>query len=352
MSEVSMKRIFNIASLALVFGGLLYPAFAEPPEFNVLAANGKPLVKKSGGKWHKLSAGDKLFKNDVIKISKDSYLGMVHSSGRTKELTSPGTYDVSKLSKEVASKKNSLTKRIADFVFSEISDADDLLSSYDYHEYMDLTGAVERAVGNDVDAYEKIENMAGTDHSLSSNLNESGILSALEEMSRLIIRLPRSSYLIDPAVNFSWYKNPDAQVYTFSLTDRFNNVIYEKNTSDTSLSLNLDDVGIEKGKCYYWHVSSGGSKSDEQCIYRMEDRMASEIDDSLKVMRKGFGKHISPVDCLIMASFYEEFNIMNKADDAYQKALELAPQVDDFKKLYALYLRRIGLIGEASNLMR
>ena len=56
-------------------------------EFKVLAINGNIEYKcASDKKWKKLKIGSELNKKDMIRIDKNSYLGLVHRTGKTKEI--------------------------------------------------------------------------------------------------------------------------------------------------------------------------------------------------------------------------------------------------------------------------
>lgn len=324
---------------------------AQKLEFKVLAVKGKiSVVKKGTKKPVKIFSGDKLFAGDEVKVESDSYIGLVHSTGRTIELNKSGSYNVTKLSKDVSSTKSNLTKRFAEYVYDNISDADDLLSREDYHNKMKTVGAVERAAGEDVNVIEKAEEITGSSHELSSQLNKSGVKSESDILFRA--RIPRSSYLLDSKVDFSWYKYPNTKEYTFSLTDRNGKVITRTNVKDTTITLDADKLGILKDNCYYWYVTANDKTSDEYCIVWMSDNLAAEIKSSLKNIEGDLGTKKDAMDYIILASFYEEYNLMDRAVKAYQESINLAPGVKDYKKLYASYLDRIGLTSEARSLIK
>ena len=55
---------------------------------------------------------------------------------------------------------------------------------------------------------------------------------------------------------------------------------------------------------------------------------------------------------MLLASIYEDENIMNRAIDSYEEALRLEPDVDGYRTLYARYLSRIGLDDEAIRILK
>ncbi len=58
------------------------------------------------------------------------------------------------------------------------------------------------------------------------------------------------------------------------------------------------------------------------------------------------------IDCLSLASYLADLNIMHKAIEFYNKAIKIAPDIYDYKRVYATYLFRIGLDNEAIELLK
>lgn len=343
-----MKFITTIFCIITILAGSV---IAQKPEFNVLAANGKSFVKKKNKNWTELNAGDKLFKEDQVKLNKNAYLGLVHSSGKTQELTKEGTYVIAKLSEEVARRKSSLSKRFTQYVVDEVSDVSDLTARTDYKKQMSITGSVERAAGDEVDAAEKSKEITKTKGETGEDVSSIAGLLASVDKDFIFCKLPRNSYLIDPDVTFSWYKGIEGSKYKFKIEDRKGSVVYTREISDTSLTLNLDKLKLDKETCFYWSVSSGKAVSDEYCIFRLDLDKHTDIRQDYMSVLDDAGTDPGPLGLITMASFFEENNIMSNAYDSYRKAYEMAPDVDNYRKMYITYLYRIGLDREARLLL-
>src|SRR5262245_35880810 len=80
----------------------LYTIFVTAQEyaFKVLVNKGKNEVK-SGANWEPVKVGASLKSPDEVKVSENSYLGLVHVSGKPLELKSAGSYKVVDLSAKV-----------------------------------------------------------------------------------------------------------------------------------------------------------------------------------------------------------------------------------------------------------
>ncbi len=325
---------------------------AQEPEFRVLGKKGNVNYQSKSSGWTDVKTGDKLFKNDKVKVSGNSYLGLVHSSGKTVEIKKEGTYNISKLAKDVSSFRSSTTQRFAKFVVDEITSGDDLLKQKKYKRSMENTGAVDRATGGDISYMATFSSLSGTDLSQYSALNEAIDCLVKTDKNSIRIKYPRTSYVISSDVDFVWFKNNTVSIYEFVIVDRNDNILYSTKTSDTTLQINLSGLKLLKGMNYYWFLRSNDLKSDQYCINWINDYDMKRLDEDLEPLLDGMAKGKDAVTLMLLASIYEDENIMNKAIDAYQEALRLEPDVDGYRTLYARYLSRIGLDDEAIRILK
>ncbi|TAL68583.1 MAG: hypothetical protein EPN82_09905 [Bacteroidetes bacterium] len=329
-----------------------YISNSQEPEFRVLGKRGNVDFQSKGMGWSDIKTGDQLFKNDKIKIGNESYLGLVHSSGKTVEIKKEGTYNISKLSKEISAFRSSTTKRFAKYIVDEITSGDDMLSQKKYKRSMENTGAVERATGGDISYTATFSSLSGTDLSQYSALNDAIDCVIKTDKNYIRIKYPRTSYVMDNVVNFVWYRNSTCSVYEFVITDRSDNVIYSTKTSDTSLQINLSELKLLKGTNYYWFLKSNDLKSDSYCFNWLNDYDMKRLNDDIEPILDEMAKGKDAASLMLLASVYEDENIMNRALDAYEDALSIEPDVDGYKTLYARYLSRIGLEDEALRLVK
>jgi len=325
---------------------------AQEPEFRVLGKKGNVNYQSKNNGWTDIKTGDRLFKNGKIKVGGNAYLGLVHSSGKTVEIKKEGTYNISKLAKDVSSFHSTTTQRFAKFVVDEITSGNDMLTQKKYKRSMENTGAVERATGGDVSYTATFSSLSGSDLSQFSALNDAIDCLIKTDKNYIRIKYPRTSYVIDDMVDFVWYKNSTISIYEFVIIDRNDNVIYSTKTSDTTLQLNLSELKLPKGMNYYWYLRNNDLKSDQYCFNWINNYDLKRLDEDIEPLLDGMTKGKDAASLMLLASIYEDENIMNRAIDSYEEALRLEPDVDGYRTLYARYLSRIGLDDEAIRILK
>ena len=318
------KYIFIILAVLLTAN---INMFAADYEFKVLAFNGAPKVSKSGGSWESLKSNTVLNKDDKIKLGKNSYLGLVHSGGRTVELKKEGTYSVSDLQKIVGKEGSELTKRLAKYVIDEIGSADDLMATDDYHKYMDVTGSVERGLS-----------LAEIQEMKKESDKEKGFM--LESGRYIVMISPKKTSVMDTEATFKWYGIKGIGEYKITFYDRFEREVLTETTGDTSITLNLKDNGFEEGRFYFYTVASVEHQSirSEECAFNILNEDEREmIENDLAELKQELGEEITPIEELMIAAFYEDHKLFNKAEKYYRKVALENPDVDKFQSIYKAF---------------
>src|SRR5437868_3052890 len=109
----------NKLTLMLVFALITSFTFAQDYAFKVLANKGTNEVK-TGDAWQPLKTGASLKKTDEVKLGDNSYVGLVHVSGKPLEVKTAGAHKVSELEKSMSGGTSVLNK-YADFILSSNS---------------------------------------------------------------------------------------------------------------------------------------------------------------------------------------------------------------------------------------
>ncbi|MCX6147766.1 MAG: hypothetical protein NTW25_11055 [Candidatus Kapabacteria bacterium] len=263
------NKYFALVIVFLTITSILMSA--EKPDFSVLAIQGDVTVKREkDADWKKINAGEKLYSKDQIKISKDAYIGLIHSTGSPMELKTSGNYTVQKLVSLATNKKgNDVTKRFTSYIVDEMSKSDDKGGS-GYKDKMKTLGAVERAVGS----------------------SKAGI----------VARLPRGTYAIDNKLDFSWYKKDGVNSYNFTLKNSDGKEVFKKTVSSTNITVNLDEIKMKRGECYNWFVNSAEAKSDEFCVMRMTEEETKQVNNDISQINLEVGKNPGSIGHLVLAS--------------------------------------------------
>jgi hypothetical protein len=326
-----MKKTIILALVAFLIFSAQNQLSAEKPIFKILAIKGNVMISKAGtNNWDKLKSNATIYDNQNIKLDDGAYLGLVHDGGRTVELKNSGTYSVSTLSKDIKSKKDDLSKRLTKYVAEQIGSADDLLSSNDYRNSMKITGSVER--GLTTEAQTNYKDVAGSrqDDILANNI--------------ITIKSPRKTNIMNSIITLQWQRAKDVKEYTVSLHDRFDREILTKKVADTIISINLYDFNLEKNVYYFWSVASSNNqkiKSDDCAFLILPDEKVAAMKEDLTTIKEDYLKDNSSLGKIVLATFYQENNLNIEAMNSYEEAIKQSPDVDEFKKLYEVFLYKL-----------
>lgn len=342
-----MKKNLFLIWLFLLF--IYSYTYAQNYEFKVLAQKGEISVQRNNSsKWIKIKIGDLIYNNDKIKVENNSYLGLSHNSGKILDITKSGTYTTTELNKNLQSKKkNTVTGKFVKYVSDQIDNSGGIFASKSQTENMKTTGAINRSLELDAQEGQKINTMTGLDKNTSSAISSVANLIFPSDDSKIKAILPRTSYLFDDDINFLWYKDNETQSYTIFIVDRNDAVIFSKMTNDTTITINLKNTNLKPGTNYYWYVQGKDKKSDQYNIYWLTQSEKANINTDLVSIYNELGDEDTPLKNLILAAFYEDANIQDRAINCYKKALNMAHNPDEFKRLYGRYLANIGLFESA-----
>jgi hypothetical protein len=297
-----MKTKLTTITLVLLFSfGVV---FGQDYAFKVLGNKGDNQVN-SGDSWASLKTGSTIQEGATVKVGQDSYLGLLHSSGRTLELKDAGEYKVADLEKKLSSGSASVASKYADFVLSKMS------GSNTQGNNMAVTGAVERST----------------------------------EDAGIRVNLPSSVELYNPEAIITWNPVEGNHDYDVVLKNMFDEVIMETSTSEPSIKLNFDEPKLKDQRLVIFSVklkSDDSKHSGEYGIKKLTREESEAIKTTLDSLKSEIGDNTA-LDKIILASFYEENNLIIDAATNYELAIEMSPGVDDFKNAYKQFLARNGL---------
>lgn len=322
---------------------LASPTFAQQ-RFKVLAVRGN-VTGNSG----KLSVGSKLGVSDKLTIGKGAYVSLAHTNGRTVELKKDGTFKVSDLDKAASKKSGSVSGKFASYVYNELTEVKEPIAFTDTRKTkMRTTGSVERAAGDEVNVWD----------SIAAHVGGPGELQALAFIANnsvasgdnLAVIMPRSTRLLSDTVTFVWHRTPKASRYRVVISDRRDKVVLNKELTDTTLTVQLKNAGIAEGELYYWHVedaSNASFASDAYGLFILNGQDRTSTEETIRSVKEDFDDEDAAINHLILASAYEDQGLVYDAYNEYGKAVEGAPGVQNYKRMYAEFLKRHALNMEA-----
>lgn len=302
--------------ISLLIAGLAFVAFTSFGQgytFRVMVSKGENKIKTSGAAdWQALRIGGKLNDGDELQVAENGYIGMVHKTGKTKEIKSSGNYNITTLSGEIAAGTDNIATKYADFVISKMSPEE---REANRRKYASVTGAVERG---DSDA----------------SIN---------------IFMPTSVSVYNPQVMIRWDAVADENAtYVVKLKDLFEQTIMVAETDDTNYTIDFNDSKLSNAIVEDLVIVNVSVKGDEEtqsknaAIERFSSDASSSFEVELKDLKTNLGDQ-SSINNLILAEFYEENNLLLDALTSYEYAIKMSPDVEYFKEAYDEFLLRTGL---------
>jgi hypothetical protein len=309
-----MKKSYAFTLIFSLFLSITM-VYGQGYTFRVLANKGQNQVKKDG-KTQPLKTGASLSATDELIVGEGAYIGLMHKTGKTIEVRDAGSQKVSDLEKKVNAKKTSVASRYAQFIASKMEDDE----GTSYRRNMNATGAVSRAVGD-----------AAVNIMLPSQITFLG--------DQAIIRWNEPSEV------------EGAPTYIVSLSNIFDQEIYSTETNENKVSLDFTDKELQSEdgmlNLYLLTVSVKGNdeltSGDPIGLKRAEEGEMEDVKANYESLKTDVPDD-SPLNKLIYASFFEENGLLLDALTKYEEAIEMSPEVEDFKQMRDEFLVKYELV--------
>lgn len=273
---------------------------AQDYAFKVLVNKGKNELK-SGSTWQQLKVGLSLKSGDELKISENSYLGLVHVSGKAMELKQSGNYKVMDLSAKVDGGSSVLNK-YTDFILSSNTAPKNRLAA---------TGAVDRGVDN-LEVY---------------------------------LPKPEQAVVYNNDVIISWDATAAPGPYVVTFKTLFEDELDVMKTDENKVSIKLDDPNFTNEDNIIVEVASAANKnkvSDRYTLKKLSKADKERIKNALREIENPTAEPTA-LNKLLIAGFYEQNSLLIDASTAYLQAITLAPDVPQFQEVYNDFLLRNAL---------
>jgi hypothetical protein len=301
-------------TLALIIFISSISSFAQDEIFKVLITKGgnKAIVASSTTPVD-LIVGKKLYTTDKVVVPTGGYLGLAHKSGKTIELKTPGTYEVTQLVAQVNTQNASVSSKYVTYVAGQMTANNEDLAANRY-KHMAVTGSVERAT-------DKIKPLA-----------------------------PSQAVVMDELVILKWNavkvsKEP-AKAYIVTFTNMFDEELLVKETTDTQLVIDLAKLDLKTQKNIVWSVKvkeAPSIHSDKFNLqYVSDEKKAADLHDQFTSLKTELADQTA-LNKVVLASFCAENKLTLNAMEYYEEAIALEPDVDEYKILYGKYLSDSGI---------
>jgi hypothetical protein len=291
----------HVLTLLLTFFTAL--AVAQDYAFKVLANKGTNEVK-SGNDWVPIKTGASLKKDDELKLSANSYMGLVHATGKPLELKQEGSYKVSDLEGKVKGGTSVLTK-YTDFILSSNS-------AEAKKNRLSATGAVDRG-----------------------------------DNAAIQLMLPQNQHsgIYNNLAIISWDGSKVAGPYIATIRNMFDDELDQLETPETSFQIDLSDPKFSKENALLIEVKSKSDPKQVSKQHLIKKLAPAERENVKKSLSEIIGEveEQTALNQFILAGFYEENNLFIDAISAYEEAIKLAPDVNAYKEAYDDFLIRHGI---------
>lgn len=290
------NRLALVAFILVVFGQVRAQEYA----FKVLVNKGKNELK-SGESWQQIKVGSSLKTADELKISENSYLGLVHVSGKPLELKQSGKYKVMDLAAKISGGASVLNK-YTDFILSANTGPKSGLAA---------TGAVDRGADN----------------------------------IKVFLPRPELAVVYGNNVTISWEDDKALKPYGVTFKSMFGDELNSIETTDNSVVVNLNDKNFENEDNIIVTVFSKANKakvSDDYTLKKLSKADKERIKTALNEIANQTAEQTA-LNKFVLAGFYEDNSLLIDATSYYQQAVKLAPDVLYYKESYEDFLLRHGI---------
>ncbi|MEQ9468509.1 MAG: hypothetical protein RLN88_13940 [Ekhidna sp.] len=305
-----MRKFVSIA-ITVMFVFVVGVANGQGYTFRVLANKGQNQVKKEGASDAvALKTGATLSDGDELIAAQGAYIGLMHKSGKTLEVRTPGTKKVTDLAKMVNTKSASVSSRYAEFLADKMNEKD----QPNYRQRLNATGAAKRELTGG-------------------------------EQIKALIPSEDASVLGDNAI-VTWDTPEGMEVNTFVVTVKniFDEEIMKEEVTGNSVTLDFTsgEMQNEEG---LWIINIKAKEnmdvsSGDIAIKRPEN--PAQFEEGLSSLKAEVDQE-SPLSKVIYASFYEENGLIVDALTAIEEAIQMNPEVEDFKMLKKDIIERNGI---------
>lgn len=306
-----MKKYFYILVLALY----LIPNILIFSQYKVLVSTGEIFVQNDD-KWQNIYVNKMLNIDDKVKFLNHSYIVLYDYAGgiyeyRNSDLSKNNSEQIIKVSEFIQSKMNSkkgMLWKFVDYVINEI------VSSNSKNEDS-IPGAVFR--------------------------------SSLSDENQIKVLNPLNTVLLDENLKIKIISDNLKNNFYFTLYDDQEKTIAKLNINQPEFIFNSTYLNLVPNKNYFWKITQEENFricSKEFLLSTLslnqKDSLNSQIFDIENFLGEDKEKAIGKI---ILAKFYEKNNINHLAMQKYEEALELAPEIESYRKLQTMFLRKNGL---------
>jgi tetratricopeptide (TPR) repeat protein len=147
------------------------------------------------------------------------------------------------------------------------------------------------------------------------------------------------------ALKINWKKVADGKLYVVKVMNSFDEIIFSKETNDTSYTILIDQLPLNNETSFICQVGlkdNSKKPSDKRQIKLIKNDKATELSEEIIEINANLADDNS-INNFMKANFYKEKGLFMEAADCYQKAIKADPEVTDYVESYDALLEANGL---------
>jgi hypothetical protein len=292
-----MKKFTVFTSLSFL---LISSILAQETAFTVILNKGNNT--HGNAQLKPVILGETLMDNERIVIADEGYMALVHDkSGISLEINKSGQYPVKDLIKKAHEQSNSVLSKYGKFLISKLN------PEGTGNQNLNVTGAVERGDADHIKVF-----------------------------------LPMVTDVYGNDLLIAWQQTDDIQDYVLTVKNSRDQIITQKQITGTKYKLSFDQQPYADMKLMIINIrarSNGSFISKDYGINRISEDQKQNIRNEYEhLVDMADGDNV--ISKLLIASFFEENELLGDAISYYDQALALSPDTDGFDKLYNNFLYR------------
>lgn len=296
-----MKKYFLISIITFVcFGSLI----AQNAVFSIILNKGDNTFGARAD-FNPVLIGSLLFENDVLNVMDNGYVALVHvATGSSLELNSAGAYSVIEMKQKVVDQSSTILAKYGKFLMDKLN-PDDV-----GNQNLNVTGAVERG--------------------------EEGLIK---------IFWPSVMNVYGDVAVITWQQAGEFDDYVVTIKNMFDEKLEESQVQGMSFTLELDKDNLKEEKLMIINVQvkgNDGVHSRDYGIKRLSIEARMTIDQEFESLKMD-AQEENVLNKVMLASFFEEHQLLVDAITYYNQAIALSPDLEGIQKLYNDFLQRNGL---------
>jgi hypothetical protein len=269
---------------------------AQDYAFKVLVNKGKNELK-TGDTWQQVKVGSSLQSHDELRVAENSYIGLVHKTGKPLELKQSGKYKVMDLAAKIGGP--SVLNKYTDFILSTNTGPKTNLTA---------TGAVTRG-----DAF-------------------------------IQVHLPKSDVVYGNNVTINWDEDKEKSIkpYVVVFKSMFGDELNKVETNDHYVVVNLDDKNFVNEDNIIVTVYSKTDQTKTSEDYTLK-RLSKADKERIRALLDEVPKDLwepTALNKFYIGGIFEQNGLLIDATAHFLEATRLAPDVTDYKDDYDAFLIR------------